>query len=170
MQHAEEQLLAQEILPVPSSSTRFPERAHMSQLPSATPVDFMLITALDDERKALLARLPGYRRIPAHHDDIHVYYEAMIPVRSPEGFTGAYRAIVCQIPAMGRVRAAAATRDFVQRWHPRYLLLVGIAGGIASAGVARGDVLVATQIADYELQKLTPTEPKIRWEVYHADE
>src|SRR5262245_33455206 len=88
----------------------------MSRLPSNAPVDFLLITVLDDERTALLERLPGYRRVPAHEDDIHIYYEAVIPVRSPYGFTGAYRAIVCQIPAMGRVRAAAATRDFVQRW------------------------------------------------------
>jgi len=170
MQPAEVHQQEPETLPSRPNHLVWPGAALMPELSSNAPVDFLLITVLDDERKALLKSLTHYRRVPARQDDIHIYYEAIIPVCSPDGFAGAYRAIVCQIPSMGRVRAAAATRDFVQRWHPRYLMLVGIAGGIASAGVARGDVLVATQIADYELQKLTPTEPKIRWAVYHADE
>lgn len=133
-------------------------------------IDFIFITVLDDERTALLERLPGHRRLPARSDDIHIYYEATVPVRSADGFQGSYNVIVCQFPGMGRARAAAATRDIVQQWRPRHLMLVGIAGGIAAHGVAQGDVLVATQIVDYELQKMTPAGSQVRWEVFRTDE
>ncbi len=37
----------------------------------------------------------------------------------------------------------------IRRWQPRYVLLVGIAGGLEKAGVAPGDLLIANQVADY---------------------
>jgi len=49
------------------------------------------------------------------------------------------------------------------------VVLIGIAGGVAAKGVSLGDILVADQIVDYELQKLTPKGPDIRWEVHRAD-
>ena len=70
---------------------------------------------------------------------------------------------------MGRVQATTATVDAIRRWHPRYVVLIGIAGGVAAKGVSLGDILVADQIVDYELQKLTPKGPDIRWEVHRAD-
>jgi nucleoside phosphorylase len=70
---------------------------------------------------------------------------------------------------MGRVRATAATADAIRRWRPRYVVLVGIAGGIAARGVKLGDVVVSSQVVDYELQKQTPDGDEIRWEVHQAD-
>src|SRR5262249_9440298 len=48
-------------------------------------------------------------------------------------------------------------------------MLVGIAGGVAKAHVEIGDILISDQIADYELQKLTPDGPEIRWQVHRVD-
>jgi nucleoside phosphorylase len=70
---------------------------------------------------------------------------------------------------MGRVQAATATAYAIRRWRPRYILLVGIAGGIAARNVRVGDILISDQIVDYELQKLTSQGPEIRWEVQRAD-
>jgi len=70
---------------------------------------------------------------------------------------------------MGRVQAATATADALRVWHPRYVMLVGIAGGLASAGVKIGDILISDQIVDYELQKLTPAGPEVRWQVHRVD-
>jgi len=70
---------------------------------------------------------------------------------------------------MGRLQAAAATGDAIRQWRPRYVILIGIAGGIAARGVKLGDILISDQIVDYELQKLTPAGPEIRWEVHRAD-
>src|SRR5207253_1618803 len=66
-------------------------------------------------------------------------------------------------------QAATAAADAIRRWRSRYVLLVGIAGGIAEAGANRGDVLISDQVVDYELQKLTAGGEQIRWEPYRAD-
>jgi nucleoside phosphorylase len=70
---------------------------------------------------------------------------------------------------MGRIEAANATSDAIRRWHPRYVLLIGIAGGIAERDVGLGDIIVSSQIVDYELQKLPTTEPEVRYEVHRVD-
>ncbi len=120
--------------------------------------DFVIITALPEELEALLAKLPSYQQLPPADEDVHVYYQADL--------LGAYRLVLMSLLGMGRVQAANATNDAMRRWDPRYVLLVGIAGGIAEAGVQRGDVLISDQIADYELQKLTDGGNQIRWVVH----
>ncbi len=97
------------------------------------------------------------------------YYTANLPIRFPNGTSGSYRIAVLSLPGMGRVQAATATNDAIRRWKPLYVLLVGIAGGIAAAGVRLGDVLVSYQVVDYELQKLTASGPQVRWDVHRAD-
>ena len=56
---------------------------------------------------------------------------------------------------MGRVEATAATSDAIRKWNPRYVVLVGIAGGVAGRGVRLGDVLVSSQE-----EELRAPEPK----------
>jgi nucleoside phosphorylase len=132
-------------------------------------VDFVIITPLEEERAAMLAHLEGAKRLPPTDDDVRVYYSATIPVAFPDETHGRYVAIVTDLLGMGRVEAANAVGDAIRRWRPRYVLLVGIAGGLAKAGVKLGDVLVAESVADYELQKLTPQQANIRWSVHRAD-
>jgi nucleoside phosphorylase len=133
------------------------------------PVDVVMITPLEEERDAVLAQLAGARQLPPTQDDIRVYYAAELPVTFPDGTTATYRVVVVPLLNMGRVEAANATGDAIRRWRPRYVWLVGIAGGLAKAGVALGDVLIADQVADYELQKLTPETTSIRWQVHRVD-
>jgi nucleoside phosphorylase len=134
------------------------------------PVDVVLITPLEEERDAVLAKLVGHRQLPPTQDDIRVYYAAELPVTFPDGAAATYRVVVVPLINMGRVEAANATGDAIRRWRPRYVWLVGLAGGLAKAGVALGDVLVADQIADYELQKLTPEATSMRWRVHQVDQ
>jgi nucleoside phosphorylase len=70
---------------------------------------------------------------------------------------------------MGRIEAANAANDAINRWHPGKILLVGIAGGIGSANVQRGDILIADQIVDYELQKLSSSPSQPRWKTLPVD-
>jgi nucleoside phosphorylase len=133
--------------------------------PSAERVDFLLVTALPEERDALLKRLPGYERVPARRDDIHVYFRAELPVESG---LGSYRVVVLPLLGMGRINAATATSEAIKRWRPRHVVLVGIAGGVAARSVALGDLLVSEQIVDYELQKLTERGIEVRWSVHKA--
>lgn len=132
-------------------------------------VDFVVVTALPEERDAFLDRLTEYHRLPPDHDDIHTYFTANLPVNFPDSSSGTYRIIVMSLLGMGRVEAATAAAAAIQRWRPYYVLLVGIAGGIEASKVRLGDILISDQIVDYELQKLTPQGPEVRWTVQRAD-
>jgi nucleoside phosphorylase len=130
------------------------------------PIDFVIITPLQEEREAMLLHLGKPQRLPPSDEDIRVYYPALFSVSFTDGSTSQYKIVLTDLLGMGRVDAANAVGDAVRRWHPKYVLLVGIAGGLAQAGVSVGDVLISDQIADYELQKLTPERPEIRWKVH----
>jgi nucleoside phosphorylase/2-polyprenyl-3-methyl-5-hydroxy-6-metoxy-1,4-benzoquinol methylase len=136
--------------------------------PTNQKIDFVLVTALPEERDAVLAKLPGYRKLPPSRNDIRTYFQAELPVTFPDGVTGFYNIIVMPLLGMGRVQAATATTDAIHRWNPRYIMLVGIAGGLAAGKVALGDLLISDQIVDYELQKITDQGTQIRWDVHRA--
>jgi nucleoside phosphorylase/CheY-like chemotaxis protein len=138
--------------------------------PQAGQVDFVMVTALEDERDSILGRLFNYRRLPPSDVDVHVYYTADLDTAFPDGSTGTYRIVLMPLPGMGQRKAGPASVDAIRRWRPRYVVLVGIAGGVAAKGVRLGDILVADQIVDYELQKVTPNGPQIRWEVHRTNE
>lgn len=152
--------------PVVSSSTA---KADAAAAPSGSSVDFVLVTALPEERDALLDKLPGYTKLPPSTDDIRTYFHAELPVVFPGGVASTYQVIVVSLLGMGRIQAAMATADAIRRWHPRYVLLIGIAGGIAARDISLGDILISDQIVDYELQKITPQGAQVRWDVHRAD-
>jgi 5'-methylthioadenosine/S-adenosylhomocysteine nucleosidase len=129
-------------------------------------VDFLVITALGEESRAFRQALRGLRREPASKRDVHQYYRGRLPL---PGVQGAYDVCVLELLGMGRVKAATATTQAIATWRPRYVLLVGIAGGFAKKGVELGDVLIADQIVDYELQKLTRDKKRYRTEVHRTD-
>jgi nucleoside phosphorylase len=131
------------------------------------PVDFVIITALEEEREAVLALLPGVRKLARDGADTHTYYEATLKTQRPD--KAIYRVIVTTLAVMGPKRASAKGLAVVQRWSPRYILLVGIAGGLMNE-VSLGDVIVAHQIADYTLGKVLDNgQREVRWETYQVD-
>jgi len=138
--------------------------------PKKTPVktqrtDFLLVTALPEERDAVLRKLPGYERTTPRQDDVHMYFQAKLNV---DDGSGAYSVVVLPLLGMGRVNAATATSEAIKRWRPRNVVLVGIAGGVASRSVAVGDLLLSEQVVDYELQKITEKGAEVRWSVHKA--
>jgi nucleoside phosphorylase len=131
------------------------------------PVDFVVITALEEERKAFLKQLPQSRKLPPTDGDIRVYHHAELPVEI-DGTQGNYDLIILSLLNMGRVEATTATSDAIRRWEPRFVLLVGIAGGIASADIGLGDILIADKFVDYELQKIREEGKSVRYQVHLA--
>lgn len=131
--------------------------------------DFLIITALAEERDALLALLARPRRQNPRADSIYSYYRAELPVTFPSGATGSYSLALTTSLGIGRVNAAVITTAAIRDWRPRYVLLVGIAAGAAANGMVLGDILLADQVVDYELQKITEDGPEIRWQVHQAD-
>ncbi len=128
-------------------------------------LDLILVTARPQERDALLRRLPGYRKVLPRQDDVHVYFQAELPVHDGQA---SYKVAVLPLLGMGRVNAATATGYAIKRWRPRHVVLVGIAGGVAERSVALGDLLISEQVVDYELQKITEQGVQVRWSVHKA--
>lgn len=132
----------------------------------ATVVDFVIITALEEERDAVLSKLPGYRKLDKTSDDIRTYYDAEVATRRSDG--AVYRVVVTCLFDTGPQLATAAANAVVVRWHPTQVLLVGIACGLLG-DTEYGDVLVPKQVADYSSGKLKPDgNREIRWEVHRA--
>jgi nucleoside phosphorylase/energy-coupling factor transporter ATP-binding protein EcfA2 len=117
-------------------------------------VDFVIVTALEEERDAVLSKLSRTRKLPPTEDDVRVYFHAELPVVYTDGTEFSYSIVVVCLPGMGRVEAVNTTKDAITRWKPRYVLLVGIAAGFEENAANLGDVLVSEQIVDYELQKI----------------
>jgi len=132
------------------------------------PVDFLILAPLKEEREAVLAHLGIAQRLPPDEQDVRVYYQAEVATQLAGGTAGSYRVVVTSPLGMGRVEAATATVDAIRRFQPRYVLLVGIAGGDPEE-VGLGDVLIAEQFVDYELQKLTDDGAKVRYQTFRAD-
>ncbi len=126
------------------------------------PVDFVVITALEEERGALLSKLRGARKLDKGSADVHTYYRAL--VRSTRHDRAEYQVVVTSLLNMGPINAAAQATSVVSRWKPRYVLLVGIACGVPGE-VSHGDVLIASQVADYTLGKQNGGR-QVRWEVF----
>jgi len=132
-------------------------------------IDFLLMTALEEELQSLLDCLPGYTKLDPMDDDTHTYYKAAVTATLPSGTEVVYTIIACGIMSMGRVNATAVTSSAIHKWHPRFIILVGIAGGVLESGASLGDILISDQVVDYELQKQQGTHDSIRYSVYRTD-
>lgn len=115
-------------------------------------VDFGIITALPIERDAVRRRLEGV--VSRQFDgDPHTYYEGRLSI--PE--TGdTYLVVLVMQLGMGNAEAATAAAKLVECWHPAYVVMVGIAGGVRGK-VNAGDVVVGELSYYYEPAKQTGT-------------
>lgn len=136
------------------------------------PVDFAILTALREERDAVLAQLGIDKDRPLDGDGrcSLTYYAAEI--RTARRDSAVYRVIVARA-AKGPQEAAAAAAEVASVWKPRNVLLVGIAGGVP-ARVDLGDVLVAQQLACTTLGQMTDGPDGrpvriVRWQGHQPD-
>jgi nucleoside phosphorylase len=102
--------------------------------------DFVIITALEKEAQAVIRRLENPQVMRDQQRDIRSYHCGTVPIT---GADRAYKVAVVVLPSMGELSAANATTDALNCWNPNYVLMVGIAGGIAQDDLDLGDVVVA---------------------------
>jgi nucleoside phosphorylase len=115
------------------------------------PIDYLVITALEDEFTAMEASLAPYLVETTSVGTFGRHLEALIPHARP-GVDEV--AIVCQSDRMGNIASALTTSEALALWAPRLVVLAGITGGLK--GRTRiGDLVVATQVVDYEAGKAT---------------
>jgi len=129
----------------------------------SNPVDFLIVTALQEERDAVLALLSDVEQVLL--EDLPTYYRAIIPAPSQGG---TYEVVVTLLNDMGNIEATQHTTRVIQALAPDYVLMVGIAGGVRGK-VKLGDVVVAKQVLYYEPSKITDNGYDARSPSYLAD-
>lgn len=136
------------------------EESGLKTMRTAT-VDFGVITALPEERDAVLAALGSHVKLDKDGTDTHTYYEAIVQTRRDD--KAVYRVIVVCCPNMGPEAAVSTAAALLSKWKPRHVLLVGIAMGVVGE-TKHGDVMVADQVVDYTLgKKEAGKERETRW-------
>lgn len=127
--------------------------------------DFVIITALEKEVRAVVSRLENHTVERSQARDIRTYHCGKIPIT---GTDRAYHVAVVVLPNMGEISAATATTDALATWNPNFVLMMGIAGGIAQDDLDLGDVVVADQVVGYEYGKVKGNRIMPRDRVYPA--
>lgn len=152
--------------PAPAARDAAPP-APATRLAPPDQVDILLITVLPDEYAAVLRVLSNARQVPGTPDAPNLYGWRLGTIARTYG--GAYRVALALTGSAGTVIASQAVVRSAERWRPRYVLLVGIAGGLSLGGCAPGDVVVSTEIYGYEYGKLDRGfHPRANW-TYQVD-
>ncbi|MDB5308651.1 MAG: hypothetical protein JWO38_2853 [Gemmataceae bacterium] len=118
--------------------------------------DIAIITVIAEEYTAVTTRLerqgcrlrhdPGSQRQPNQY--------GWVTGELSDAWGQAFQLVVAATILPGHTRMANAVSTTVSRFKPRYVLLVGIAGGFPLDGLTRGDVAISSVIYDYEYGKI----------------
>ncbi|CAN7195986.1 5'-methylthioadenosine/adenosylhomocysteine nucleosidase [Variovorax paradoxus] len=104
-----------------------------------------IVAAMHEELGALLAQMPDEQRVRAAGRDFRVGHLHGQPV-------------VAVLSRIGKVAAAVTAAVLLERFGVRAIVVTGVAGGLAP-GVDVGDVVVATQLLQHDLDA-SPIFPK----------
>ena len=122
-----------------------------------TQVDCALVTALPKELDKLLFH---FRHSISITENSRVFYETTTP--------SGIKLVGSVAQGVGQINAVALVSDLIRKYEPKTVILVGITGGL-DRNIKLGDVVISSQIIDYEIGKITPSGLDIRWSVYPVD-
>lgn len=111
-------------------------------LPPHYIVDFAVLTPLPEEWLAMRAHLSDMMQVPA-------------PYPTAKGTIGTYSVVVCYPGDPTNSVSADFTRYVDSKWRPRWIVLLGVAGGFPEMGPQPGDVVVASRIYGLEYGKIS---------------
>jgi nucleoside phosphorylase len=122
----------------------------------ADAVDVAIITALKEEYEAVKSRLRERQEVPINlgHTFPNLYGWVLGTIPKAGG-AGSWRVVVAWAGYSGNLRTLVTTLRTIDRWHPRYVLFSGIAGGLTKDGLRQGDVVVSQTIWYYEYGKVS---------------
>lgn len=109
-------------------------------------IDIAILTVLEPEYAAAAARVEESSPVEGREAQRYRFLRGQI---ESEVHERPYQVVVGMTGDKGEVAGALATRATIARWNPRYLLLVGIAGGVGGSASV-GDVVLAAPIWAYE--------------------
>jgi nucleoside phosphorylase len=127
-------------------------------------VDYLVLTALDQEWMAASEVFHGQRIRPREHAvKAATYYLWSQPVK---GSFGAGQYLVVGAPMSlwtpGQSKAATFTANGAEVWRPARVVMMGIAGSIDPGTAALGDVIVADEIHGIEIRDVTDSGARYR--------
>ena len=126
----------------------------MAMIPAAqvkSQVHFGIITMRTDEFEAVLHRFPPQDNAMGQN---RLYSLSRFSVGQTE-----YTVAVMRCPEQGEGEAQDAARDLIDELDPRWLVVVGIAGGVPHDDFSLGDVIVGTQIVDFTREAVKQDKP-----------
>jgi nucleoside phosphorylase len=132
-----------------------PNEANMSTKTPENAADIVILTALDEERNAVLAYLRAPQELKAKD---RVSYRAKV---------GGRDVVLLSMHGMGNTRAAATTQQAIGVWNPKAIFLLGITGGVPKANERLlGDLLIPEVLVQYDYGKAKPEGFERRFEPY----
>jgi nucleoside phosphorylase len=111
-------------------------------------VDIAIVTVIAEEYRAMVAKLDTEDVPPACPNCANRYAWVSARIPSPD-HRQSYRIVVGMAGEAGTTAGALTVQRAITRFRPRYVLLVGVAGGMPNR-VHQGDVLLATSIWNYD--------------------
>lgn len=130
----------------------------------ATYLDVVILTTLPEEFQAVRSQIPNLKRWTGDKREPSSYAWQTGTI-SNELVGPPYKVA---LGMTGPAGSALAVREALERWSPRYIFFVGIAGGLGSMEL--GDVMVANSIYEYEHGKAKQEfQPRTDWS-YRIDQ
>lgn len=116
-------------------------------------IDIALITILPEEYEAVLKYLDNHRSAPSTNEQKNLNAWTIGEIKS-SNHARPYKVVVAMAGKAGNTAGYQVTKATIDRWRPRYALLIGIAGGLSSRQIKKGDVVISTIIWGYEYGKV----------------
>lgn len=116
-------------------------------------VDIAIITVIREEYQALRRLIETPTLASGRAGQPNRYAWEWGTIHSPR-YKAPYVVATAFAGAAGTNNGTLATLKTIERWKPRYVLVVGIAGGLPQQDLRKGDVVVSTHIYGYEYGKI----------------
>jgi len=128
-------------------------------------IDIAILTVLEPEYQAAASRVDDLSAVEGAEAQRYRWMRGRIGSNTYER---PYQVVVGMTWGKGEVAGALSIRAMIARWNPRYVLVVGIAGGVG--GVASvGDVVLPDPIWSYEIGHLADNFTPKRGSQYPPD-
>lgn len=115
-------------------------------------IDVGIITIREDEFEAMLDRFPTRRHVKGTGSD---YQYSKVETHAGEELGVA----VARSPEQGQGSAQAVASSMITDLRPRWIFVVGIAGGIPASEYTLGDVLLSQRMHDFAVTAVTEGKP-----------
>lgn len=115
-------------------------------------VDIGIITIREDEFEAMLDRFPARRHVKGTGSD---YQYSKVITKTDEELS----VVVARSPEQGQGAAQALASSMITDLAPRWVFVVGIAGGFPASEYTLGDVLLSQRMHDFAVSAATEGKP-----------